>query len=164
MSTSTAKSSTVKPKAMIQDNTRCIGCRACMVACKEWNDRPDDKTDFFAGAGYQNPRDLDANNYTLITFNEIVDGPNPDWVFRRHQLRRPRRYGYRSEAADRGRAGHLHSGDLRSRRSRRHQCAAPFIRAIREDRLHYRPAENADARPHAQMAAHDGACLCCVIR
>ena len=24
---------TVKPKAMIQDNTRCIGCRACMVAC-----------------------------------------------------------------------------------------------------------------------------------
>ena len=30
----------VKPKAMIQDNTRCIGCRACMVACKSWNDRP----------------------------------------------------------------------------------------------------------------------------
>ena len=23
----------VKPKAMIQDNTRCIGCRACMIAC-----------------------------------------------------------------------------------------------------------------------------------
>src|SRR5436190_1997070 len=23
----------VKPKAMIQDNTRCIGCRACMQAC-----------------------------------------------------------------------------------------------------------------------------------
>src|ERR1043166_537545 len=75
--------STVKPKAMIQDNTRCIGCRACMVACKSWNDRPEDKTDFFAGEGYQNPRDLDANNYTLITFNEIVNGPNPDWVFGR---------------------------------------------------------------------------------
>ena len=74
---------TVKPKAMIQDNTRCIGCRACMVACKSWNDRPEDKTDFFAGAGYQNPRDLDANNYTLITFNEIVNGPQPDWVFGR---------------------------------------------------------------------------------
>jgi formate dehydrogenase iron-sulfur subunit len=74
----------VKPKAMIQDNTRCIGCRACMVACKSWNDRPeDDKTDFFAGEGYQNPRDLDANNYTLITFNEIVNSPTPDWVFGR---------------------------------------------------------------------------------
>jgi len=34
-------STTVKPKAMIQDNTRCIGCRACMVACKSWNDRPE---------------------------------------------------------------------------------------------------------------------------
>ena len=66
----------VKPKAMIQDNTRCIGCRACMVACKSWNDLPADKTDFFAGEGYQNPRDLDANNYTLITFNEIVNQPH----------------------------------------------------------------------------------------
>ena len=73
----------VKPKAMIQDNTRCIGCRACMVACKSWNDRPADITDFFAGEGYQNPRDLDANNYTLITFNEIVTGSQPDWVFGR---------------------------------------------------------------------------------
>src|ERR1051326_451201 len=75
--------SNVKPKAMIQDNTRCIGCRACMVACKSWNDRPADHTDFFAGDGYQNPRDLDANNYTLITFNEIVTGAQPDWVFGR---------------------------------------------------------------------------------
>ena len=48
-------------KAMIQDNTRCIGCRACMVACKEWNDLGADKTSFFAGDGYQNPIDLDAN-------------------------------------------------------------------------------------------------------
>jgi Fe-S-cluster-containing dehydrogenase component len=57
---------TVKPKAMIQDNTRCIGCRACMVACKSWNDRPADHTDFFAGEGYQNPRDLDANNQARL--------------------------------------------------------------------------------------------------
>src|ERR1041385_203719 len=68
---------TVKPKAMIQDNTRCIGCRACMVACKSWNDLPEDKTEFFAGNGYQNPRDLDAHNYNLITFNEIVTGAQP---------------------------------------------------------------------------------------
>ena len=62
---------------------RCIGCRACMVACKSWNDRPEDQTVFFAGEGYQNPRDLDANNYTLITFNEITTGARPDWVFGR---------------------------------------------------------------------------------
>ena len=73
----------LKPKAMIQDNTRCIGCRACMVACKSWNERPADRTEFFAGDGYQNPRDLDANNYTLITFNEITTGARPNWVFGR---------------------------------------------------------------------------------
>ena len=72
-----------KTKAMIQDNTRCIGCRACMVACKSWNNRPADQTEFFAGDGYQNPRDLDANNYTLITFNEITTGARPNWVFGR---------------------------------------------------------------------------------
>jgi formate dehydrogenase iron-sulfur subunit len=68
-------------KAMIQDNTRCIGCRACMVACKEWNDLGADTSDFFAGDGYQNPRDLDENNYTLITYREEpADG---QWVFGR---------------------------------------------------------------------------------
>jgi formate dehydrogenase iron-sulfur subunit len=69
------------PKAMIQDNTKCIGCRACMVACKEWNDLPGEVTDFFAGPGYQNPKDLDANNFTIITFAEKVE--HGDWVFGR---------------------------------------------------------------------------------
>jgi formate dehydrogenase iron-sulfur subunit len=70
-------------KAMIQDNTRCIGCRACMVACKEWNDLGADDTDFFAGDGYQNPIDLDANNYTLITYRE--EPAEAEWVFGRLQ-------------------------------------------------------------------------------
>ncbi|MBW2415500.1 MAG: 4Fe-4S dicluster domain-containing protein [Deltaproteobacteria bacterium] len=68
-------------KAMIQDNTRCIGCRACMVACKEWNDLPADDTTFFSGAGYQNPKDLDDKNYTLITYSENVE--HGEWVFGR---------------------------------------------------------------------------------
>ena len=68
-------------KAMIQDNTRCIGCRACMIACKEWNDLPGDETDFFAGDGYQNPRDLDAQNYTLITYSEKEE--HAEWAFGR---------------------------------------------------------------------------------
>jgi formate dehydrogenase iron-sulfur subunit len=68
-------------KAMIQDNTRCIGCRACMVACKEWNDLGADETDFFAGDGYQNPIDLDEKNYTLITYSEKP--AEAEWVFGR---------------------------------------------------------------------------------
>jgi len=69
-------------KGMIQDNTRCIGCRACMVACKEWNDLPaDEAPEFFAGDGYQNPKDLDDRNYTLITYQENVE--RGEWVFGR---------------------------------------------------------------------------------
>ena len=69
-------------KAMIQDNTRCIGCRACMVACKEWNDLgADENSNFFAGDGYQNPRDLDEHNYTLITYRE--EPAEAEWVFGR---------------------------------------------------------------------------------
>ncbi|MBW1884839.1 MAG: 4Fe-4S dicluster domain-containing protein [Deltaproteobacteria bacterium] len=69
-------------KAMIQDNTRCIGCRACMVACKEWNDLgADEDSNFFAGDGYQNPRDLDEHNYTLITYRE--EPAYGEWVFGR---------------------------------------------------------------------------------
>jgi formate dehydrogenase iron-sulfur subunit len=70
-------------KAMLQDNTRCIGCRACMIACKAWNDLPGDTTHFFAGPGYQNPRDLDPHNYTVITYKEAEVNGRLDWVFGR---------------------------------------------------------------------------------
>src|SRR5439155_1734096 len=59
----------------------------------------------------------------------------------RDHVRRPRGHGYGSEATHRGGAGNLHSRNLRARRGRRHQRAAPFIRALRKDRLHHRPAE-----------------------
>ena len=73
------------PKAMIQDNSRCIGCRACMIACKEWNglggEHEAETAEFFSGDGYQNPRDLDPDNYTLITYTEQPE--DREWVFGR---------------------------------------------------------------------------------
>src|SRR6185436_18773841 len=48
-------------------------------------------------------------------------------------------------------------GDLRSRRGRWHQRPASVIRAVRADRLHHRLAEDADAGPHAPMAARHAA-------
>src|SRR5262245_28155102 len=83
---------------------------------------------------------------------------------RRDLLRRPRRYGCRSEAADCCGTGHLHPRNLRPRRGRRYQCPASFVGAVRADRLHYRPAEDADARPHASMAARHGSRFRRVIR
>ena len=70
-------------KAILQDNTRCIGCRACQVACKQWNQLPAEKTEFFAGPGYQNPKDLSAYTWTLITYNQVERRGRFDWVFGR---------------------------------------------------------------------------------
>lgn len=67
------------------DSTRCIGCRGCQVACKEWNNLPGEKTSFFAGSGYQNPRDLSANTWTLITYNEVEVKGRFNWVFAKRQ-------------------------------------------------------------------------------
>ena len=74
-------------KALLHDMTRCIGCRGCQVACKQWNERPAEKTQFFAGPGYQNPGDLSASTYTLITYNEVQISDRFDWVFGKLQCK-----------------------------------------------------------------------------
>ncbi len=33
---------TVRKTAFLTDATICIGCKACEVACKEWNEVPED--------------------------------------------------------------------------------------------------------------------------
>lgn len=58
--------------AIVIDTTKCNGCKACQVACKQWNDLPAVSTTFFGGPGYQNPGDLDFNTMTLVKF--LTDG------------------------------------------------------------------------------------------
>ena len=66
------------------DTTTCIGCKACEVACVEWNDLPFQPTTF--DNTYQTMPDTHWAYWNLITFNEH---PREDgemmWLMRKHQ-------------------------------------------------------------------------------
>ena len=51
------------------DTSICIGCKACEVACKEWNNVPDDNQGF-TGESYDNSGALDANRWRHVAFIE----------------------------------------------------------------------------------------------
>jgi formate dehydrogenase iron-sulfur subunit len=51
------------------DTTVCIGCKACEVACKEWNQLPDDGL-FFTGMSYDNTVALGASTWRHVSFIE----------------------------------------------------------------------------------------------
>ncbi|RNC67521.1 MAG: 4Fe-4S dicluster domain-containing protein [Desulfuromonadales bacterium] len=54
------------------DTSRCIGCRSCQVACKQWNKLTVDET---RNEGtFENPRDLTSQLYNRIRFVEGDDG------------------------------------------------------------------------------------------
>jgi Fe-S-cluster-containing dehydrogenase component len=48
---------------MLYDATKCIGCRACEVACKQANRKP---TEYDAAGIWDAPRDLSAKTLTLV--------------------------------------------------------------------------------------------------
>jgi formate dehydrogenase iron-sulfur subunit len=64
-------------KVTLIDITKCIGCRACQVACKQWNDREGEHTILQDQLGFQNPATLSARTYTLITFHELPNENAP---------------------------------------------------------------------------------------
>jgi len=51
------------------DTSVCIGCKACEVACKEWNLVPDDGFDLL-GLSYDNTGSLGANTWRHVAFIE----------------------------------------------------------------------------------------------
>ena len=85
----TAETAPGPVRSTLIDITNCIGCRACQVACKHWNDRDGEETEFLGESlGFQNPAVLSAKTLTLISFHESVDESSPgglrsDYVMRR---------------------------------------------------------------------------------
>jgi formate dehydrogenase iron-sulfur subunit len=51
------------------DTSLCIGCKACEVACKEWNHVPD-RIEDWTGESYDNTRDLGADVWRHVAFVE----------------------------------------------------------------------------------------------
>jgi formate dehydrogenase iron-sulfur subunit len=70
--------------AKLIDTTKCIGCKACQVACMEWNDLRDEiGTNIGA---YQNPHDLTDQSWTLMRFSEYENpdkGGDLEWLIRK---------------------------------------------------------------------------------
>jgi formate dehydrogenase iron-sulfur subunit len=65
------------------DTTTCIGCKACEVACQEWNDLkvvPTEQT-----GTYQTLPSLDAEYWHLIRFQEQELGGGVAWLMRKDQ-------------------------------------------------------------------------------
>lgn len=86
-----ASATTMKPPAdaaktthvaKLIDISSCIGCKACQVACMEWNDtRP--KVGDNDGT-YNNPTDLGPNAWTVMKFNELENAEGGiDWLIRK---------------------------------------------------------------------------------
>ena len=55
------------------DTTVCIGCKACEVACKQWNDLPADGSEFRRGGSYDHTGELTANTWRHVRFIELLE-------------------------------------------------------------------------------------------
>jgi formate dehydrogenase iron-sulfur subunit len=55
------------------DTTTCIGCKACEVACKQWNDLPADGGTFTKGGSYDHTRELNASTWRHVRFVELAE-------------------------------------------------------------------------------------------
>ncbi len=61
------------------DTTTCIGCKACEVACKQWNDLPADGGELRKGGSYDHTGSLGASTWRHVRFVEVLD-PTPEPV------------------------------------------------------------------------------------
>ena len=121
------------------DTTLCIGCKACEVACKEWNHVPERRPRASPATSYDNTGDLGADTWRHVAFVEqrdagrrTTDGLPLADVLRRlqalHRRRLPRRLPDRRAVPHRVRhrrrpAGHLQRLRLLRARPARSACS-----------------------------------------
>jgi formate dehydrogenase iron-sulfur subunit len=67
--------------AKLIDVSKCIGCKACQVACMEWNDTRD-----AIGQNhgvYDNPLDLTETSWTVMRYAEVETERGLEWLIRK---------------------------------------------------------------------------------
>ncbi|MBM3342910.1 MAG: formate dehydrogenase subunit beta [Betaproteobacteria bacterium] len=73
---------TIPEVAKLIDESKCIGCKACQVACMNWNDLRDE-----VGTNigvYDNPADLTPSSWTLMRFFEVeTEKDKLEWLIRK---------------------------------------------------------------------------------
>jgi len=74
-------------KAVLVDLRRCIGCRACQVACKRWNDREATTTELNSDnkLEWTNPPGLSPQTYTYVKFIKTGSQDSLNWTFAKIQ-------------------------------------------------------------------------------
>jgi formate dehydrogenase iron-sulfur subunit len=71
-----------EPVAKLIDISKCIGCKACQVACMQWNDLRDD-IGTTTGV-YDNPIDLTDQSWTVMRFTEYSNPQGRlEWLIRK---------------------------------------------------------------------------------
>jgi formate dehydrogenase iron-sulfur subunit len=80
----TRGSGAAEPMGFYTDTTVCIGCKACEVACKEWNQLPatNGGKHEMSGDSYDNTRRLDGEHWRHVKFVEQFseDRKDPRWL------------------------------------------------------------------------------------
>jgi formate dehydrogenase iron-sulfur subunit len=71
------------------DTTTCIGCKACEVACKQWNDLPSDPDTYGRGGSYDYTGALGAATWRHVRFIEPVERGDIDLVAVAEEYQQP---------------------------------------------------------------------------
>jgi formate dehydrogenase iron-sulfur subunit len=72
-------------RSMLIDTSKCIGCKACQIACQQWHQLPAEETSFTGS--YQNPPDMSSANLTVVKFVDTEIDGNQRFLFMANRCR-----------------------------------------------------------------------------